>query len=417
MATERDDREVNEFYLRMLAAGDGKPVAIGAPADDPVARVIQQIVDGVLSYVDLEMSDPAVAELMRSDRIAVRTIPPASIQALTVWIEPRHVVAFNRGLGLFLYRLARAFAGNYIVRGPGDPPAPPESDAISIIATLLDWMASPVRAPLLQDWEVGPREIKTAENFTTAAERFVMCHELAHIMYGHLIADSSAFTTDSVSLADLDTRPLRQETEADVAGAVLAIDSMPHIGIDPRAAAHGIYFFFWALDLAERVGAVLTDGSHLAAAERLEVCRFGIGQWYGEESATTLFKPVDETGELLSRLGEAAFELQRGRRFLVASRMDELFAKTSWPEWPQQEQMSELRREVMDMMLEAPSAVVDALAANLLNHGDYAALLKSMASPDERQYNDRWRRHQIAHFLARHAPEQVRTCLGVTTFP
>lgn len=81
-----------------------------------------------------------------------RTIPPANFQALTVWVAPCHAIAVNRVLRLYLYRIARALAEQYIVRGPEDSPAPEESERSGIMATILDWMASKVRAPLVDDW-------------------------------------------------------------------------------------------------------------------------------------------------------------------------------------------------------------------------------------------------------------------------
>ena len=144
-------REVDQVFLRLLARGKARKFEFIAPADDPIARIIETITRGILQYAE-SAKDAELAARVRSDRVLVRTIPPAEVAALTIWIAPLHVVAVNQGLALFLYRLARAFSPHVIVRRPANPPAPPESEAISIIATLLDWMASPVRAPLVEDW-------------------------------------------------------------------------------------------------------------------------------------------------------------------------------------------------------------------------------------------------------------------------
>ena len=39
-----------------------------------------------------------------------------------MWIAPRHAVAVNAGVAVFLYRLDHAFSAHVIVRGPTDPP-------------------------------------------------------------------------------------------------------------------------------------------------------------------------------------------------------------------------------------------------------------------------------------------------------
>jgi hypothetical protein len=99
--------------------------------------------------------------------------------------------------------------------------APSENEAIGIIAVLLDWIASPTHAPLVEDWPIRPREQKTAENFTTAAERFVLAHDIAHIVHRHLIADSAKVNVAQMTLVELDTRPIEQEIIADETAAYL----------------------------------------------------------------------------------------------------------------------------------------------------------------------------------------------------
>ena len=96
-------------------------------------------------------------------------------------------------------------------------------------------MASPARAPLLEDWPTGPREVRTADNIAQAAERFVVSHEIGHILRRHLIADSSKVDVSKSRVEDLDERPSGQEIEADTIGAMLSIESMAPQGVDMRA--------------------------------------------------------------------------------------------------------------------------------------------------------------------------------------
>ena len=72
-----------------------------------------------------------------------------------------------------------------------------------------------------------------------------------------------------------------------------------------------------------------------------------------------------------------------------------------------------LLQEVHSMLLACPSAVVEALAANILSAEEYTKIGKAAASPEALERNDRWRRHQVAHFFARNAPPLVRQALGV----
>jgi hypothetical protein len=68
---------------------------------------------------------------------------------------------------------------------------------------------------------------------------------------------------------------------------------------------------------------------------------------------------------------------------------------------------------MQSLMSHSPSAVVEALAANICDTEAYGQLLKSASSVEALEQDDRWRRHQIAHFIARYAPVPVKQCLGV----
>lgn len=393
------DESPVDLYVRLLTKGSSRPVSFGAPEDDPMARVIKAITDNVLAHLVSQSRDPELTEKLRPGRVVVRTMPPAPAQAVTVAVGPLHLVLFNRGLGLFLYRLARAFAGNYIVRGPQDPPAPPEDETAGRIATLLDWLASPAQAPLMENWEVGPREVRTAENFTTAAEQFVMCHEIAHIMHGHVASDD----TVAGELADLDARPDEQEIAADVTAAILTVEAAHHSGGDPRSAVVGMHYLFMALHLAEQVGALTSSGSHLPALQRLELCYAALHDYFAE-AAPALIMGVPEVDDLLSRLGPAALEERARRHAETAAWMDELFRTTPWHPDPV------LLGEVMDRLATSPSAVIEALQANLLDAEGYVAHFRDEGSGG-------LRRHQLAHFFARYAPQQVQDVLGITFIP
>lgn len=408
---EDTPERVDDFYTRLLTRGDAQKVEIGAPENDPVAFIIATIADSVLAYARPAFQGSEIAPLLEADRVVVRTIPPAGVQAVTVWVAPQHAVALNRGLALFLYRLARAFTPHVIVRGPEDSPAPPESDAAENIATLLDWMASPVRAPLMDDWPVGQREKRTAENYTTAAERFVLTHEIAHILDRHLIADSAKVDVAQVSPLELDMRPIEQEIAADVTGASLTVESMANDDIDPRAGVVGMHFFFQALGLAERVGAVVVDDAHPPADARLDVCDAAILERYGPGAVPV---GAQQTDELVGRLASEALVVRDRRLRVATARIDELLQTTPWSlrrHDPARDVV--LLDEVLSLMSKAPSAVMEALDSNLLDPEAFKHLVAGASSPLELEQNDAWRRHQIAHFIARNSPRQVKQALGV----
>ncbi|KJC55455.1 hypothetical protein UB31_00285 [Bradyrhizobium sp. LTSP849] len=274
-------------------------------------------------------------------------------------------------------------------------------------------MASPVRAPLVEDWPVGPRETKTAENFATSAERFVIAHEVGHILHKHLITDSAKVDLAKASLAELDKRPVEQEIEADVSGTFISIESMDKDGIDPRAAVTGIYFFLRAVQLGELVGAIEVDEAHRPAEERLNICDHVIGGRYGSH-APVLRQWARSSDELLERFARAALKERDRRRLVAAARMDEVLRTTTWSMGQRDiARDTALLKEMQSLMSHSPSAVVEALAANLCDADTYRQVLQSASSVEALERDDRWRRHQIAHFIARYAPVPVKQCLGV----
>jgi hypothetical protein len=417
MATSEAAQKADDFYIRLLSKGAVSPVLLTSPYDREMRQIIQVIAEGVLDFARPPLEDEEIGELLRPERVVITTIPQATVQALTTWMDPIHAIAVNQGLMLFMYRVARALSPHVITRTGGDPPAPPESEAVSHIASLIDWISSSARAPLMQDWPTGQREIRTAENLTTAGERFVVSHEIAHIMRRHLIVDVGQGDTSQLSLQELDTRPYEQEVEADTIGAVLAIESMPGQNIDPRAGAVGIVMFLHSLRLAEEVGAIVADGNHPSARDRLATLQAGLPDRYGSDFVP-LTSWADQLSDLMDRLGEEALRERETRRMKAAASIDRVFREHPATQGPDRDLGADkaMLDEVLALLATAPSAILEAVAENLLDAEGYKAALSATASPGELLWNDRWRRHTIAHFIARYMPTNVRATLGVDWF-
>jgi len=85
--------QVDDFYVRLLTRGEPRKVELGAPENDPVAFIIASIADKDLAYAGPAFEGSEIAPLLEADRLCVRTIPPAGVQAVTVWVAPRHAIA------------------------------------------------------------------------------------------------------------------------------------------------------------------------------------------------------------------------------------------------------------------------------------------------------------------------------------
>jgi hypothetical protein len=400
-------------WVGYAPAGRPRTPEFGAPDTDPIARSLENNLQLVLRFLRQKEMDPARAALVAPGQISILTVAKARVQAVTVSDRGKRRIVMNRGLALYLYRLARIFSRHVIVRGPSDPPAPSEGDSARLMTPVLDWMASLARVPLIsEDWEISDRERRTAENFTTAAERFVICHELAHVLLGDSIAELPDDNLPDVELESFDTRAMTEELLADRWATRLVVDSMHADGLDVRAAAVGIHYFLEALNAAESVGAIIADEAHPPAHERLSACHAALEERFGDRSAYVQSWAI-ELNQLLLRLLGGAYTWHETGRKMAKTRMDRIFAQARWPlpavaPDPTVDPVATMEYFIRD----SPSGVIDSIAANLLDTEAYARLIPAGSEPDA-DGNDAWRRHQLAYFLALQTPQQVQDALGV----
>jgi hypothetical protein len=405
--------QAEDFFVKLLSKGDRIPIEQQEPVD-AVEPIIRQNADDLLSWAASRVREGKVVERLHKDRIVIRVIPPVKVQAMTVWAAPVHVVAVNVGLIVFVYKLTRAIAPHLVTLKPDAPPRPAESETAGRVATLIDWMSSLVAKPRSGDWPVSGSEKLWAANTAMVAERFVLSHELGHVVRGDLILDVAQADPSQLTPEQCDQRPLAQEIEADVAGMFFTIESIVDRGVHPGAGMMGIEMFLQSVLLAEAVGAIRTDDAHQPAAERLSLIRYAIHEKYGEVAAK-ITQAADELGELMSWLGPLAL-LERDRRCAAsAQEMERIFSDFPFRFPISRDEPAEyaLLERVIALLQDTPSVVLTAIDDNLLEPAEFTQLEACASSIDSLVENDRWRRHQIAHFLARNMPLDVRSALGV----
>jgi hypothetical protein len=410
MMKSKPVQDPDDFYLQILTRHGCKPYQMNLPGDETLRKSLRVLAENILDDIRSHSPTQDIDPLLRPERVVVTTIPQATVQAITVWIDPVHSIAVNHGLMIFMYRVARALAPHIIIRTANDPPAPPESEAVSIIATMLDWMASPVRAPLIEDWPTGQREIRTADNIAMAGERFVVSHEIAHIMFRHLIVDTSKINTSKISLEDLAYRPFVQEIEADTVGALLSIEPFFAQKLPPQPGVVGIAWFLHCLRLAEEVGAIPKDASHPPADLRLQTLWQMLSERYGTVFGR-LTSAANELADLLTRVGDSALTERKTRREKALRYMGRIFREHPAIQGGRNMDLdNEMLDKTSELLRTAPSAVLESIANNLMDSDEYRAVVRA-----DGPKGDRARRHSIAHFLGRQMPEEVRHVLGVST--
>jgi hypothetical protein len=100
-----------------------------------------------------------------------------------------------------------------------------------------------------------------------SAELFVMGHEYAHVIQGHL---SEEHVPHSGLGDDVEILPhqIGQEFEADILGLKLSIESMVRKhGVDASLAFFGVYLLFSAIELIDRAIDVLVPGLAPSSSE------------------------------------------------------------------------------------------------------------------------------------------------------
>ena len=104
-ATRDAARDSANFYASLLATGDSSPFLLSHPEDAKITNLIKLIATEVLEYVRPRFERDPLGELLRPEHVVVTTMPHATVQAVTVWVAPKHAIVVNLGLMLFMYRL------------------------------------------------------------------------------------------------------------------------------------------------------------------------------------------------------------------------------------------------------------------------------------------------------------------------
>jgi hypothetical protein len=142
-----------------------------------------------------------------------------------------------------LLQYTRAAAAYFLPDEPGGArPSGRWPGARSALATTVDWLASPTSTPLFPEPPLTPRQAELAQAFAEGAYRFGLCHEMAHVIRGHL----DQGPTDAMQAGSDPLERLRasqaQELEADRYGLMLHIRTLPPwVELEP-ALASALYF-------------------------------------------------------------------------------------------------------------------------------------------------------------------------------
>ncbi|MFE4257288.1 hypothetical protein [Streptomyces sp. NPDC056883] len=238
----------------------------------------------------------------------VGTVPTGEVNAITVKVpgSSQYVVLiqdqlFNYAL-LFSKVVARAFPGGDINSDGFQQFSADTSDIIAnleaspvitqrfrelIVGYLID--GNPGQAPqyILQQPHMG-----LAESLYDSMELFVMGHEYAHIITGHLDSTDRYATEFGGGEVEVLTRSWAQEYEADGLGLLLMVKAKAEEGFDLSMSFWGADLFFNCADIVERGISVIETGeegearlgSHPPPGRRRQMIRAALQRDLGPES-------------------------------------------------------------------------------------------------------------------------------------
>jgi hypothetical protein len=263
------------------------------------------------------------------------TLPTGQINAMTLRVpgSDDYLIVFEWQLFLFALLLSKAVARALPLRQTEDEgfSFSAQKDDIaqridsdkSVVYRFADVLLAyaatgePSRArPYLPEVHYG----RLADVLRRSMELFVMGHEYAHIILGHLSSAQSTETT--LSEAEMLEYSWVQEYQADMMGSSLMIRAMLRGGMDASMSYWGCDFFFSAIDVMDKAVSVLKGeeetavklGSHPPTKERREMLRRVLPEIIGEKHAN------DALG--LSRILEDVTDLlwQRTRPVIAEAR-------------------------------------------------------------------------------------------------
>lgn len=154
----------------------------------------------------------------------------------------RHAILMGGDLSMLCEQYARAAATYFLAGSAGD--STPSSNwpaARASLARTLDSLASPAASACFDSFEVTQRQESNAHECAAYAYRFAACHEIAHVVLGHLNQSTERESQASGIPANLVSQ--RRESAADSLGLRLVGASLPNRGALNSALPGAIYFF------------------------------------------------------------------------------------------------------------------------------------------------------------------------------
>jgi hypothetical protein len=202
---------------------------------------LPQLADGIVARAQIEPPD-LKSKLLPPQLSVVKRLVGLHSYSARKRNGPYQIVV-GSSLYPMVQAYARAAATYFLPVTPGGKrPSALWPAARQVLASELEWLAAPAPASNEPAVEASPYQAQCSRAITAYTYRFLLCHEMSHIILGHV--DSGTMQQGILPEEDLEVLRVSQEQElaADGMGLKLQASSLPYATQLEPALAGAVYF-------------------------------------------------------------------------------------------------------------------------------------------------------------------------------
>lgn len=309
------------------------------------------------------------------------------------------LIVVNWGLPIFLYEVARAISTRFTFQDAAGNRPFGESllefdETCRYIAEIFGWYRG-VGRPAAFDFPIHPSQVMAAGKLAMFAEQFVVCHEMARFLAGHVETPLNGRKYMANLPADVPSSRWEQELEADRVGLrILWGRDDPALVTEQVDAYTGADFFLQVMSLFEELAEIPPAETHPSSSLRLKQLRdYAKSLCIDNDLWLGLFQCVGAIEQLFAQVRECILKLspeqieRRKQRVKAAhEKFEQLLKACASGMVPNYLSFS---REVVNMFSEYPSdAVCSAIASSINQVESYIqAVLRHEVQIDRIVYN------------------------------
>ena len=218
------------------------------PVDDGLSleRRLEEITKSISNVI---IEPPEIKLKLQPSQLTVKKGPRGINSFCIPNNNGQKIILIGADLYDYMYQYTRVAAAYFLPKERYGPrPSSFWSTASSSLATTLDWLVCPISEIHYPTFQLSPRQEERARTFANLAYRFNLCHEISHILLGHLdeSSESLKLLKNGSNQGVYETQ--KKETDADQLALRLHINSLSSI-LEFRDGFASSLYFIYLMDL------------------------------------------------------------------------------------------------------------------------------------------------------------------------